>query len=64
MVRLGKGKVKEESLRQELLQEKNSGSPEVQKEGNWPSQDVEGGAVERSSRRDSSVRVFVPTEAR
>lgn len=63
MVRLGKAKVKEESLRQELLQEKESGSPEMQNEGEWPSRDVEGGAIEQS-RRESSVQVFVPTEAR
>lgn len=63
MVRLGKAQVKEESLRQELLQEKDSDSPEMQKEAEWSSRDVEGGEVE-PSRRLSSVQVFVPTEAR
>lgn len=58
MVRLPNAKVREESLRQELLQEQHDRSPEIQQEVDWPSRDVD------QNRPDSSVKVFVPTAAR
>lgn len=59
MVRLTKG-VKEESLRQELLEQQESSPPEVRE---W-AQGAAAAAAATAGRMESSLKVFVPTEAR
>lgn len=56
---VGFKRVKDKSLRQELLDEKSDVSPEREK--NWPR---DAPSEPTRLRESSSVRVFVPTEAR
>lgn len=55
-----KGKVKEESLKQELLEDPEIASPELLALGGGLGEPPEGGL----GRRQSSLRVLVPTQAR